>query len=103
MQRTGALRLGTLPTAGSAARSGLQQGDLLPSIGGANVSRANWQEALERYKPGDRVKVQAERYGRTVDVELEIGEPDSFSYRLEDLPDVSAEARRMRSAWLTGK
>jgi len=103
MQRTGALRLAALPTAGFAARSGLQQGDLLLSIGGANVSRANWQEALERYRPGDRVKVQVERYGRMVDVELEIGEPDSFSYRLEDLPDVSVEARRIRSAWLTGK
>ena len=66
IERTGAgLRLAALPTSGAAARSGLQQGDQLVSIGGSLVTRANWQAALERYKPGDRVKVQVERYGRT--------------------------------------
>jgi len=104
IERTGAgLRLAALPTSGAAARSGLQQGDQLVSIGGSLVTRANWQAALERYKPGDRVKVQVERYGRTVDVDLVIAEPDRFSYRLEDLPDVSAEARRLRAGWLSGK
>ena len=104
MQPTGnALRLAALPTAGPAARSGLQQGDLLVSVGGGAVTRANWQDALERYKPGDRVKVEVERYGRTVAVELLIGEPDMFSHRLEDLPEVSAQARRLRERWLTGK
>ena len=104
IERTGAgLRLAALPTAGAAARSGLQQGDQLVSIGGSLVTRANWQAALERYKPGDRVKVQVERFGRNVDVELVIAEPDRFSYRLEDLPDVSAEARRLRASWLSGR
>jgi predicted metalloprotease with PDZ domain len=104
IERTGAgLRLAALPTSGAAARSGLQQGDQLVSIGGSLVTRANWQAALERYKPGDRVKVQVERYGRTVDVELVIAEPDRFSYRLEELPDVSAETRRLRASWLSGK
>ena len=104
IERTGAgLRLAALPTSGAAARSGLQQGDQLVSIGGSLVTRANWQAALERYKPGDRVKVQVERYGRTVDVELVIAEPDRFSYRLEELPDVSAETRRLRVSWLSGK
>ena len=32
------------------------------------------------------MKVQVERFGRTVDVELVIAEPGRFSYRLEDLP-----------------
>ena len=97
------LRLGALPTDGPAARSGLQQGDQLVAIAGSPVTRANWQAALDPYKPGDRVKVQVERFGRVVDVELVIGEPADFSYRLEDLPNVSAEARRLRAAWLAGK
>ena len=67
------------------------------------MNRSNWQAALERFNPGDRVKIQAERYGRMVEVEMVIGAPDSFRYRLEDLPNVSAEARRLRAGWLTGK
>jgi predicted metalloprotease with PDZ domain len=104
MDRTGAgLRLAALPTDGPAAKSGLQQGDQLVSIGGSLVNRSNWQSALERFNPGDRVKVQVERFGRTVEVELVLGEPLDFTYRLEDLPNVSEGAHRLRNAWLTGK
>ena len=97
------LRLGALPTDGPAARSGLQQGDQLVAIGGSLVTRANWQAVLESRKPGDRVKIQAERFGRTVDVEFVLEEPRIFDYDLQDLPSVSAEALRLRTAWLTGK
>jgi predicted metalloprotease with PDZ domain len=104
IDRTGAgLRLGALPTDGPAARSGLQQGDQVVAIGGSLVNRTNWQAVLERFNPGDRVKVQVERFDRTVDVELVLGEPASFTYRLEDLRDVSDEARRLRAGWLSGK
>jgi predicted metalloprotease with PDZ domain len=104
IERGGAgLRVAALPTDGPAARSGLQQGDQLIAIGGTLVTRANWQSALERYKPGDRVKVQAERFGKTVEMELLMEEPRNFTYRLQDLPAVTPEARRLRTAWLTGK
>ena len=104
VERGGAgVRLAALPTAGPAARAGLQQGDQLVAIGGSLVNRSNWQAPLERLNPGDRVKVQVERFGKTVDVELIVGEPASFSYRLEELPNATAEARRQRTAWLTGR
>jgi predicted metalloprotease with PDZ domain len=96
------LRLAALPTDGPAARFGLQEGDQLVAIGGSLVNRLNWQAALDRFNPGDRVKVQVERFGRTVDVNLVMGEPSDFTYRLEDLPNVSDEARRLRAAWLKG-
>ena len=97
------VRLGALPTDGPAARAGLQQGDQLVSVNGSLVNRGNWQGALDRFGPGDRVKVQAERYGKTVDVELVVAEPSNFSYRFEELPNASAEARRLRTSWMTGK
>src|SRR5678815_2376397 len=97
------LRIGALPTDGPAARFGIQQGDQLVSIAGSLVTRSNWQTALERFKPGDRVKMQVERFGRTVDVEVVMGEPANFSYRLETVPNASADAARLRTAWLTGK
>jgi predicted metalloprotease with PDZ domain len=104
IERGGAgLRVGALPTNGPAARSGIQQGDQLVSIAGTLVTRANWQSALERFKPGDRVKVQIERYGRTVEVELVMGDPANFTYSLEPMPNASPEAVRLRTSWLTGK
>ena len=75
--------------------------DDAPAIAAVHVQA--WQAAIERFNPGDRVKVQVERYGRTVEAELVVGGPSSFSYRLEDLPNASVEARRLRAAWLAGK
>jgi len=104
MERTGpGLRLAELPTAGPAAKAGLQQGDQLVSVGGSLVNRSNWQSVLERFRPGDRVKVQVDRFGRVVDVEFVLGAASEYVYRLEDLPGVSDEARRLRAGWLSGK
>ena len=102
-ERTGpGLRLAELPTEGPAAKAGLQQGDQLVSIGGSLVNRSNWQSALQRFSPGDRVKVQVERFGRMVDVEFVLGAASEYEDRLEDLPNVSDEARRLRAGWLRG-
>jgi predicted metalloprotease with PDZ domain len=104
MDRGGAgLRLGALPTDGPAARSGLQQGDQLVAVNGALVTRANWTAAFSTRKPGDRVKVQVERFDRTVDVEFVLEEPRSFDYEVQELPNAPADTRRLRQAWLTGK
>jgi predicted metalloprotease with PDZ domain len=97
------VRLGALPTDGPAARSGLQQGDQLVAIGGSLVTRANWQAALESRKPGERVQVQAERFGRRVDATLVLEEPRTFSYDLQDLSNASPEARRLRTSWMEGR
>ena len=44
---------------GSAAEdAGLRQGDVLLSVGGREVTVANWQEALGAFKTGERVPVK---------------------------------------------
>jgi predicted metalloprotease with PDZ domain len=96
------VRLGALRTDSAAVQAGLQQGDALSSIGGTPVTRQNWRSVLDRYKAGDSVRVQVQRFGREVQVNLVLREPARFSYRLEDLPQVTADARRLRSAWLEG-
>ena len=89
--------------AGSAAQNaGLQEGDVLISIGGSRVNRDNWNSVLARYKPGDRVPIQVQRFRKTVEVMLEIGESDLMSYRIEEIPAASDVARRLRNSWLTG-
>jgi len=98
-----ALRLGVLRSDSAAERGGLQQGDVLVSIDGTNVSRENWASVLNRHKQGDRVPVTVRRFRRTVDLNIVLGEPDFYDYRLEELPNVSAQTRAPRAAWLDGK
>src|SRR5262249_27018824 len=45
------LRLGALRPDSPAERAGLQQGDILLSIGSTNVLRDNWFSTLNRHKP----------------------------------------------------
>jgi predicted metalloprotease with PDZ domain len=96
------LRLGALHTDSPAERGGLQQGDILLSIGGTQVSRENWLSTLNRYKQGDRIPVSVRRFRRTMDFTIQLGPPDVYDYRIEEIPNASAEAKRLRAAWLDG-
>jgi predicted metalloprotease with PDZ domain len=96
------LRLGTLYTDSAAERAGLQQGDLLLTIGGTNVSRENWMSVLNRYKQGDRVPVTVRRFRGTMELTITLGPPDVYDYRIDEVPNVSAQMRALRTAWLQG-
>jgi predicted metalloprotease with PDZ domain len=100
---TQAPRLGLLRTDSPAVRAGLQQGDVLLSIGGSSVSRQNWRSVLDSYKPGDRVRLVVQRFGKEVAAELTLEGPARFDYRLEEIPNSTAEARRLREGWLQGQ
>src|SRR5262245_7727513 len=97
------LRLGALRTDSPAERGGLQQGDILLSIGGITVSRENWMSVLNRYKQGDRISATVRRFRRTVELSMELGAPDLFDYRIEEIPNASAQMKMLRAAWLGGK
>jgi predicted metalloprotease with PDZ domain len=97
-----ALRLGALRTDSPAERGGLQEGDVLLSIGGAAVSRENWLYTLNRHRQGDRVSVSVRRFRQTLDLTIQLGPPDVYDYRIEEIPNASAEAKRLRRAWLEG-
>lgn len=97
------LRLGALHTNSPAERGGLQEGDVLLSIGGTNVSRENWLSVVNRYKKGDRVPVTVRRFRRPMDLSMVLEEPDVFDYRIEEIPNVTAQMRALRAAWLEGR
>jgi predicted metalloprotease with PDZ domain len=97
------LRLGSLETDSSAEHAGLQEGDVLLTIGGMSVSRDNWFSTLNRYKQGDRIPVTVRRFRRTLELTLLLGPPDLYKYRIEEIPRAAAEAKRLRTAWLDGK
>jgi len=94
------LRLGALPTDSPAERAGLQQGDVLVSIGSTTVSHENWFSTLNRYKQGDRVPVTVRRFRRTVELSIVLGLPDLYEYRIEEIPNAPAAAKMIREAWL---
>lgn len=97
------LRLGALRSDSPAERVGLQQGDVLLSIGGTNVSRDNWFSTLNRFKDGDRIPVTVRRFRQTIEVNMQLGPPDIFDYSIEEIPDASGRAKAIRQAWLEGK
>src|SRR5213594_3389898 len=97
-----ALRLGALGTGSPAENAGMQQGDILVSIAGTSVSRENWHRVLNRYKQGDRLAVTVRRFRQTLDLTLQLGPPDVYDYRIGEIPNASAEARKLRMGWLDG-
>ena len=97
-----ALRLGTLRPGSPAENSGLQQGDILVSIGGTTVSRDNWRNVLNRYKEGDRIPVTVRRFGQILQLTIQLGPPEVYEYRIEEMPTAPAEARKLRAQWLEG-
>lgn len=90
--------------AGSAAEeAGMQGDDVLLTIGGTRASPDNWNTLFARYKAGDRVAIQVQRYRKTVNLMLELREAELFNYRLEEIPGASAAAKKLRNSWFTGQ
>jgi PDZ domain len=61
-------------TGGPANRAGVQPGDRIRSLAGVPVtSLTDLRRSLSRVKPGDRVKLEAERKGKTITLTVEVG------------------------------
>jgi hypothetical protein len=39
---------------------------------------------------------------RTIKTDVVLGEPERFEYKLEEVPNVTAQQREIRTAWLSG-
>ena len=86
-----------------AADAGLQEDDVITSFGGTRLNPANLLKTVGRYKPGDRVAVVISRGGKIMRMNLTVGQPLLFNYRIEEMANASVEARALRRAWLSGK
>ncbi|HSS18939.1 MAG TPA: PDZ domain-containing protein [Pyrinomonadaceae bacterium] len=82
--------------------AGLQEGDEIIELGKKKISRENFLVALGRYKQGDSVPVSVKRDRRTIDVNLKLGEPERFEYRIVEKNNGTPEQKARRAAWLTG-
>jgi predicted metalloprotease with PDZ domain len=83
--------------------AGLQANDEIVSLGGKSVTRDSWMKTLARYKPGDSVPVTVRRDRRTIKVNIVLGQPERFEYRIEEKAGATAEEKALRATWLRGK
>lgn len=86
-----------------ASEAGLDVGDVITFFGPTRLTSANFAKTLERYKPGDRVVLTVRRSGRTLQLPITLGTPQVLTYRIEEIPNASGEAKTLRAAWLNGK
>jgi predicted metalloprotease with PDZ domain len=85
-----------------AENAGLDRGDTLISIGDINVTSANWEATLNRYKEGASVPVVVRRNGRTQNALIKLGPPERYEYHIEEKRDASPPERASRRVWLGG-
>jgi predicted metalloprotease with PDZ domain len=85
-----------------AENAGLDQGDVLVSIGGTDVNRDNWQTTLNRYREGASIPFIIRRNGRTQSARLTLGPPERYDYHIEEKKDASPREQTTRNAWVNG-
>jgi predicted metalloprotease with PDZ domain len=85
-----------------AENAGLEKGDAIVDLGGKPATKA-WRTTLAGYKTGQSVPVTVKRDRRTIKVNLVLGEPERYEYRIAEKADATAEEKALRGAWLSGK
>jgi hypothetical protein len=46
--------------------------------------------------------VSVRRFHRMLDLAIQLGPPEVYDYKIEEVANASAEAKRLRMAWLEG-
>jgi len=85
-----------------AADAGLEIGDVIRTFGGIKLTPDNLLKTVGRYKPGDRVPVTLQRGRQTMRMSIVLGPPQTSTYRIEEMPNATPEAKALRAAWLNG-
>ena len=97
-----AMRVKTVRNDSPAEDAGLEQGDVIVSVGSTNVTRDTFAPLIARYKPDDRVTFTIKRDRNTLKKTITLGQPASYTFRIEELRDATPEMRARRAAWLNG-
>jgi predicted metalloprotease with PDZ domain len=84
-----------------AETAGLQQNDEIVSLAGRKVTKDSWLKTLARYKKGDAVPIVVKRNRATIKVNVVLGDPERFDYRIEEKQSVTDEQRNLRNSWLS--
>jgi predicted metalloprotease with PDZ domain len=98
----GRVRVKTIRGDSPAETAGLKHDDIIISIDNTNITPENYAAATGRFKQNQRILVTVNRDGQTLKKFITPGAPNTFTYRLEEIPAASTEQRALRSAWMNG-
>ena len=99
--RGGPLQIAAVTLGSGAQRAGLQPGDILLTLDGQPFPRFP-QQWLVSHSPGDKVKLQIERNAGRREISLTLGKQLMESYSISEIPDASANQKRIRDGILKG-
>src|SRR5258708_2798126 len=91
----GEIKVTTLKDGGSAAKAGLQVGDIIKTIDGTQ----RWRGLLNE-KIGKTVKVSLKRGEEEKTLDMSVASRDDVSYQMIEIPNPTAEQLKVREAWL---
>jgi S1-C subfamily serine protease len=70
----GGLALTGVVENGPAAKAGLQAGDVITQFGESKITGIeDFDSALRKFKPGDKVKMKVKRGEKVIDLEVQLG------------------------------
>lgn len=84
-----------------AQRAGMRVGDRVTAVNGKPTD-AQLDDELSRLSPGTTVRLQLDSRRAKREVEVRLGTRQEESYELQDLPNVTPEQRKHRTAWIHG-
>jgi predicted metalloprotease with PDZ domain len=86
------------------ARAGLHTGDRIVSVNGAPArSWLEFRSILQRIRIGDTTRMEVERGGKRLTVNVVAAQQTRPLVRLEPIAAASAKATRLREAWARGQ
>ena len=97
-----AMKISSVREHSPAEEAGLKQGDIILAVGDRTVTRDTFAPVITSYKPNDRVTLTIKRDRSTIKKTITLGQPSSYTYRIEELRDATSEMRALRAAWLNG-
>jgi predicted metalloprotease with PDZ domain len=99
----GPMSVASVTPGGEAEHAGLQVGDTIIELQGLSAGQESRQQ-LSRLNPGDMLtlKIRARRGGER-ELKWKVGSRQEISYEVKELPQVSADQRARRVAWLKGE